>query len=99
MRGSKQRDFIVKSESVSRKRKGKRQYLNDAETKRMMKALQEYFEPMVEIPLIRHGKRQRIATLINEEALLLAKYVRDEKKHGSQELFVACVKKEIINYD
>ena len=46
----------------------------------MMKELQEYFESMVEIPLIGHGKRQRIASLINEEALLLAKYIRDERK-------------------
>jgi len=28
------RDFTVKSEAVSRKRMGKREYLNDAETKR-----------------------------------------------------------------
>jgi len=35
----------------------------------MMKELQEYFESMVEIPLIRHGKRQKIVSLINEEAL------------------------------
>jgi len=34
---------------------------------------------MVEIPLIRHGKRQKIETLINEEALLFAKFLRDEK--------------------
>ena len=72
-------DFTVKSESVSRKRKGKREYLNDAETKRMMKMFERYFESKVEIPRIRHGKKQRIETLINEEALLLAKYLRDEK--------------------
>jgi len=65
------RDFTVKGESVSRKRKGKREYLNDTETKRMIKELENYFESKVEIPLIRHGKRQRIETLINEEALLL----------------------------
>jgi len=70
----------VKSEAVSKKRKGKREYLNDAETRRMMKELQGYFEPKVDIPLIRHGKRQRIETLINEEALLLAKYFRNERK-------------------
>ena len=74
------RDFTVKSESVSRSRKGKREYLNDAKTRRMMKELQGYFELRVELPLIRQGKRQRIETLINEEALLLAKYLRDEKK-------------------
>jgi hypothetical protein len=47
----------------------------------MMKELEKYFESKVEIPLMRHGKRQRLETLINEEALLLAKYVRDEKKN------------------
>ena len=39
-----------------------------------------YFESMVEIPLIRFGKKQRIETLINEEALLLAKYLRNENE-------------------
>jgi len=31
-------------------------------------------------------KKQTIETLINEEALLFAKYLRDEGKHGFQEL-------------
>jgi hypothetical protein len=35
---------------------------------------------MVEVPRIRHGSRQTLETLINEEALLLAKYLRDERK-------------------
>jgi len=74
----KEGDFTVKSESISRKRRGKREYLNDAKTKHMMKEFERYFESKVEIPLIRQGKRQRIETLINEEALLLAKYLRDE---------------------
>ena len=46
----------------------------------MMKELERFFESKVEIPLIRHGKKQKIETLINEEALLLAKFIRDEKK-------------------
>jgi NADPH-dependent 2,4-dienoyl-CoA reductase/sulfur reductase-like enzyme len=37
-------------------------------------------EMMVEIPRIRVGKRQTIETLINEEALLFAKYLRDERE-------------------
>ena len=45
----------------------------------MMKGLERYFESKIEIPLIRHGKKQRIETLINEEALLLAKYLRNER--------------------
>ena len=78
--GLKKRDFTVKSESITRKRKGKREYLNNAETRRMMKELQEHFESMVDIPLMRQGNRQRIETLINEETLLLAKYLRGERK-------------------
>ena len=77
--GLKPRDFTVKSEGVSKKRKGKREYLNDAETKHMMRELEGFFKSKVEIPRIRHGKRQRIETLIHEEALLLAKYLRGEK--------------------
>jgi CRISPR-associated protein Cas1 len=72
------KDFIIKTESVSKKRLGKREYINDKQTRRMMKELQDYMESMIEVPLIRHGKRQRLETLINEEALLLAKYLRNE---------------------
>lgn len=70
----------MKSESVSRSRKDKREYLKDAETRRMMEELNDYFESKIDIPLIRHGKRQMIDTLINEETLLLANYLRDEKE-------------------
>jgi hypothetical protein len=45
-----------------------------------MRELVRYFESKVEIPLIRHGKKQKIETLINEEALLLAKFLRNEMK-------------------
>ena len=89
-KGLGKRDFMVKSEDVSRKRKGKREYLNDAETRRMMKELQEYFESKVDIPLIRQGRRQRIETLINEEALLLAKFIRNERKTWIPRLEVSC---------
>jgi hypothetical protein len=34
---------------------------------------------MVEVPGTRVGKKQTIETLINEEAFLLAKFLRDEK--------------------
>jgi len=37
------KDFIVKIESMSRTRKGKRQYLNDSQTRDLMKILNEYF--------------------------------------------------------
>jgi hypothetical protein len=76
--GLRKKDFTVKSERVYRTRKVKRQYLNDTETRHMMKELEEYYESKVENPLLRHGKKQKIETLINEEALLLAKYLRNK---------------------
>jgi len=33
----------------------------------------------VEVPRMRIGKKQTVETLINEEALLLAKFLRDER--------------------
>ena len=37
-------------------------------------------EPKVEIPRIMRGERQEIETLINEEAMLFAKFLRGEKE-------------------
>jgi len=74
------KDFIMKWEKQSRKRKGKRQFLNDADSKVLVDNLYEYFTRKVEIPRIRRGKKQRIETLINEEALLFAKYLRGERE-------------------
>ena len=74
------KDFIVKTEDLTRKKKGKRVYLNDKQTRDLTKKLYEFFESKVKIPRIRVGKKQTIETLIKEEALLLAKYLRDERK-------------------
>jgi len=76
----KRSDFIVKSEVLSRKRQGKREYLNRAQTRDLMKQLHRYFESYVDIPRVRIGNRQTIETLISEEALLFAKFLRDERK-------------------
>ena len=76
----KPKDFVSKDESVSRSRKGKRRYLKDSLTRRMMKELDGFFLSRVDIPAMRYGKSQFIETLINEEALLLAKYLRNEIK-------------------
>jgi len=74
------KDFTTKAESVARKRKGKREYLNGSQTRHLMKQLTAFFEVTVEVPRIRIGGRQTIETLINEETLLLAKYLRNEKE-------------------
>ena len=55
-----------------------RLYLNHEENIKFRKCLHNYFRRMVEIPRIRTGSRQEIETLINEEALLFAKYLRNE---------------------
>ena len=65
---------------MTRKKVGKREYLNDLDSKKLMHTLNRFFENDVEIPRIKHGKKQTIETLINEEALLLAKYLRNERK-------------------
>ena len=77
----KARDFVVKTEWASGKknRKGQR-HLNDAKTREMLKRLDQYFESMVEVPRIGIGNRQTIDAFIDKEALLLVKFLRDERK-------------------
>ena len=72
--------FIVKTENQSRTKKGKREYLNEPKTQDLMRKLNVYFESEVEVPRIKVGRRQTLETLINEEALLFARYLRNEKE-------------------
>jgi CRISPR-associated protein Cas1 len=73
VQGLKPSDFTSKEVQASKSRKGRREYLSDAKTREMMRDLNDCFDTKIELPLIRYGKRQRIETLINEEAHLLAK--------------------------
>ena len=73
------RDFTFKTEKASGRKKGKREYLNDVVTKDFTKKLNDYFQTIVEIPRIKIGERQTIETLINEEASLFAKFLRNER--------------------
>jgi len=75
----KKKDFALKREDYSSNRKGEREYLNKALAKDMMKKLSSFFESTIEIPRVKHGNRQTVETLINEEALLLANYLRNER--------------------
>jgi hypothetical protein len=59
---------------------GKKVHLCEFETNELADALGLLFERMVEISRIKVGNRQTLDTLINEEALLFAKYLRNEKK-------------------
>ena len=66
---------------MGRRQEGrKREYLNDQKTREIMKRLNMFFESALEISRIKVGKKQTIATLINEEALLFAKYLRNERE-------------------
>ena len=74
------KDFIMKHEDYSKNKIGQREYLANSKTSDLTKKLYSYFDSMVEVERMRHGKRQTIETLINEEALLLAQYLRNERQ-------------------
>jgi CRISPR-associated protein Cas1 len=73
----KKKDFAMQREDYSSNRKGERQYLSKSLAKDMMNKLNSFFESIIEVPRIRHGAKQSLETLINEEALLLAAYLRN----------------------
>ncbi|MEM2104517.1 MAG: CRISPR-associated endonuclease Cas1 [Candidatus Bathyarchaeia archaeon] len=72
------KDFTVKTEWFSSNRLGKRQVLGREKTRELAQKLSQLFEAKVDIPRIKWGKSQTVETLINEEAYLLAKHLRDE---------------------
>lgn len=74
----KSKDFIAKTETFNNK-KGKRIYLNHSLTNDLTERLQDYFRKDVRIPRIKRGEKQELETLINEEAMLLGRYLRDER--------------------
>jgi CRISP-associated protein Cas1 len=74
------KNFVIKDEDFSTHRKGKREYVNDLIQKELYEKLNAYYKSKVEIPRIRRGEHQEIETLISEEALLFAKYLRNERK-------------------
>ena len=51
-------------------------------TRTLVNKLDKQFETKVSVPRIRRGKKQELETLINEECLLLAQYLRNEKRAG-----------------
>jgi len=75
----KPRDFNAKTEMFNDK-KGKRIYLNECKTRELTRKIHDYFELKVSVPRIKHGNKQEIESLVNEEAMLLASYLRDQKK-------------------
>jgi CRISPR-associated protein Cas1 len=72
------RDFVLRTLDYAGK-KEKRQFLKEEKSRDLIGKLNKQFETRVSIPRIRRGKKQELETLIAEEALLFAKYLRDEK--------------------
>ena len=60
-------------------RKGKKIRLCEYETDELADALNGLFSRVVAIPRIGHGFKQRVDTLISEEALLLASFLRNKR--------------------
>ena len=73
------KDFKVVSENFSSGRKDKREYLVKEKANDLMERLYGLFESKVDVPRIKFGSRQSVETLISEEALLLAKFLRGER--------------------
>jgi hypothetical protein len=65
---------------MMRLKMGKRIHLCEFETNDLAGGLNLLFDRIVEVPRIRHGSRQTLDTLINEEAYLLAKFLRHERE-------------------
>ena len=74
------KDFVVVTDFMMKLKMGKRIHLCKFETDSLADGLNSLFKRQIEIPRIKHGKRQTLDTLINEEVLLLAKFLRSEKK-------------------
>ena len=82
------KDFKAKFEDYSSSRKGKREYLCEEKANDLMEKLYGLFESWVDVARVKHGNRQSVKSLINEEALLLAKYLRDEREAWSPRIAI-----------
>ena len=74
------KDFVMVTDFMMHLKMGKRIHLCEYEADSLAEGLNTLFESEINIPRIRYGKKQTLDTLINEEALLLAKYLRNERK-------------------
>jgi CRISPR/Cas system-associated endonuclease Cas1 len=74
------KDFVLITDFMMRLKMGKRIHLCEYETNELAEGLNGLFEREVEIPRMRHGSKQTLNTLINEEAYLFAKFLRHEQE-------------------
>jgi len=61
-------------------------HLCEFEVDSLADGLNSLFNCEVEIQRIKHGKKQTLDTLISEEALLFAKFLRNERKEWNPRL-------------
>jgi hypothetical protein len=74
------KDFVLVTDFMMYLKMGKKIHLKEYETDSLAEDLNAFFDRMVDVERIKVGKRQTIDTLISEEALLFAKYLRSERK-------------------
>ncbi len=74
------KDFVLVTDFMMHLKMGKKIHLKEYETDSLAEDLNALFDRMVNVERIKVGKRQTIDTLISEEALSFAKYLRNEKK-------------------
>ena len=81
-------DFVIITDFMMRLRMGKKIHLLNIKTDSITKDLNSLFERTIEIPRIKVGKKQTLETLINEETLLFAKYLRNKWKSWTPRIAV-----------
>jgi hypothetical protein len=74
------KDFVLVTDFMMHLKMGKKIHLCEFEADSLAEGFNDLFDRMVDVARIKHGNRQTIDTLISEEALLLAKYLRNERK-------------------
>jgi CRISPR-associated protein Cas1 len=74
------KDFVLVTDFMMHLKMGKKIHLKEYETDSLADDLNALFDRVVNVERIKVGNWQTIDTLISEEALLLAKYLRHEKK-------------------
>jgi CRISPR/Cas system-associated endonuclease Cas1 len=79
-------DFVLVTDFLMKLRTGKRVHLVEYETNDLAEDSNSLFESVVKIPRMRYGSRQTLDTLINEEAYLLAQFLRNEKQSWNPRL-------------
>ena len=71
-------DFVWKDD-IHAGRKGKRAFLGKERNKEFLDRLEDYFQTRVNVPRVKIGNKQEFETVINEEAMLLASFIRGKR--------------------